>query len=207
MDHMMGQPYSKYSKVFERQRKLAERGAYFQGLHMVPIGAFMLFQAAIAARWVRADEVLTMALLIATFALFATIQATYLRFHGWPSLTVRPWYLVRTSGFGLLVVAVGGAAAAWDVYAPAAISMTGVAIAGMVAVFWLAWGTAHRLHYAIMSLLVLASSVSPLTGLAEPEMYLGTPLMYAVFGIIMVSGGILDHAMLLRMRANARLEG
>ena len=194
---------------FRRQRELAEREGYLQGLRMVPIGAVMLMEGAIGAGWIHVGGVANAAILAAALGLLVTIQALYSYLHGWPWLVERPGSagIARDLGLGLLVVVVGTGAVAVDLFAPTAISLTGVAMAGMVAIFWLAWGTAHRLHYAIMALLIVVSSFAPLAGLTKPAMYAGSPLMYIFLGIVVVAGGILDHVVLMRMRAAARLKG
>lgn len=86
------------------------------------------------------------------------------------------------------------------------VSLTGLAMSGMVALCWWSWGT-FRWHYAVMSAAIFALSFAPLFDLAEPATLAGSPLQYGVLGVVMGVGGILDHVMLMRMRAAVRLGG
>lgn len=189
-------------------RTLTRSYQALQGLRKAPIGLLLLLGGVLTpvAEWSQAwDRIHNLLVLVPILALYWLIDRYYRREYGYVQYS-RVEVLGNTKlilkGAASVIGALGGIVAAlWvDLFVSPLVSVTGMFVAACLLLSCvLGWRETGRfgVHYAVMAVLLAATSLLPMAGLVPTEGYV-TTVLPPVLGTILLIGGILDHMTLRR---------
>lgn len=190
-------------KNFERIRRVTQYYDQLQGLRQVPFGILFLLMAVWKAGWWpwfgQWQPLSGLFFIGLALIAFGWVGRYYRRTFGQVRQLEQNNRLNTVLGILFMLVLWLGGLAEYEWQWP--VSATGLLLAGFLAVYY--FQTGHfRTHFLWLAALLAAVSLLPLVGLLQAEqVYLWGPdsaVGVAVFGLIILVGGLVDHWLLRR---------
>lgn len=177
-----------------------------QNLRLLPLGVFLLLEAARSAGLREGHEHAEMGLMLASCIL---IQLCYTKTSAYgnsvASFDSPRWKrfdgtlgTLKLCGVMLSAISLLAATLFLDLMGMAPVSLTGIVFSGALFYWWAVAGR-FRVHYFVMAAATLLVSIlAPLLGLLQVEQMLANSVVASTYlGLIVIVGGVLDHYLLI----------